>query len=99
MNINKKVATLYEDTLKKLGERKFFERVVGDCILERASVDFPEINMLDRSEGFFTLARRTGNQNYFIIGKILRRAAHRLYRDGKKRDSSYPVNKRFLAII
>lgn len=99
MNINKKLATAYEENLKKLGEYKFYNHVIGDCVLERASSDFPEIGMLDRAEGFFCLARKTGNNNYFIIGKTLRRAAHRLYRESQKRNSNYPINKRFLAIV
>lgn len=99
MNRNEKIIEFYEKSFKSLGAIKFYNKILGDGVLERNNCDYPEIELLNRAEDFFSLARRTGNDNYFCIGKILRKAAHRLYRDGQRRNSEYPVNTRFLRII
>jgi len=88
-----------ESKLKELGEEKFYKKLLGDGVLKRSELPYPEIDMLNRAEDFFKASRNTGNKNYFIIGKLLRKAAHRLYRDGQRKIEDYPINKRFLMVV
>ena len=99
MRVTKRIRDDYEALLKDVGEAKFFSHVVVTGVLSRSHFEFPENMMLDQSEAFFILFRTTGNQNYFIIGRLLRRAAHKIYRDSRKRSFEYPINKRFLDIV
>lgn len=96
MRVTKRIRDEYESLLRDAGEAKFFSHVFMSGISARRHFDHPENMMLDQSEAFFSLFRTTGNQNYFTIGKLLRRAAHKLYRDSKRKVPNYPLNKRFL---
>jgi len=96
MRVTKRIREEYETLLKDVGEVKFFSHVFGTGVLARRHFEHPENMMLDQSEAFFALFRTTGNNHYFTIGRILRRAAHKLYRDSKSKNPEYPVNKRFL---
>ena len=99
MRVTKRIRDDYEVLLKDAGEARFFNHAFLTGISARKHFEYPENMMLDQSEAFFALFRTSGNQNYFMIGKILRRAAHKIYRDGKKKSLDYPVNKRFLDSI
>ena len=99
MKVTKRVREEYETYLKDVGEDRFFIHLFENGISARKHYEYPEVTMLEQSEAFFSLFRTTGDSNYFVIGKILRRCAHRLYRDGKRRNPKYPVNKRFLDLI
>lgn len=96
MRVTKRIRDEYETLLKDAGEAKFFSHVFKSGVSARRHFDHPENMMLDQAEAFFALFRTTGNRNYFTIGKLLRRAAHKLYRDSKKNVQNYPSNKRFL---
>lgn len=99
MRVTKRIRDEYETLLKDAGEAKFFSHVFREGVSARRHFDHPENMMLDQAEAFFALFRTTGNQNYFTIGRLLRRAAHKLYRDSKKKVPNYPVNKKFLDIV
>jgi hypothetical protein len=99
MRVTIRIRDEYEKLLKDVGEIKFFKHILGTGNIARRHFDYPEIMMLDQSEAFFALFRTTGNNNYFTIGRLLRRAAHKLYRDSKKKVPNYPVNKKFLDIV
>lgn len=96
MRVTKRIREEYESLLHNSGEDKFYRHVFGTGILARRHFDRPENMMLDQSEAFFALFRNTGNNNYFIIGKILRRVAHRLYRDIRRSIPEYPADNRFI---
>jgi hypothetical protein len=96
MRVTKRIRDEYETLLRDVGEARFFNHVLKNGVLARRHFEYPENMMLDQSEAFFALFRTSGNQNYFTIGRILRRAAHRLYRDSRKRNPEYPENARFL---
>jgi len=85
------------------GKDMLFKRAIGNGILISSQVAYPEIILLDHSEEFFSLFRKTGDNKYFEIGKILRRAAHKIYREFsriyKNNDLNYPINGKFLNII
>jgi hypothetical protein len=99
MRVTKRIREEYETLLKDVGEARFYSHVFGTGVLALRHFEHPENMMLDQSEAFFVLFRTTGNRNYFTIGRILRRAAHRLYRDGKRKNPEYPTNARFLASV
>lgn len=84
MRLAEKLKTEYENLLISKGEEYFYRYAVGSGFMDRVNYSNTEILMLDKSEAFFTLFRQTGHENYFTIGKILRRAAHRLYRNRVK---------------
>lgn len=99
MRVTKRIREEYETLLKDVGEEKFFKHILRTGVLARKHLDYPEDMMLDQAEAFFVLFRTTGNSNLFIIGKVLRRAAHRIYRESKKKNKNYKNNKRFLDIV
>lgn len=99
MRITGRIRQDYETLLKNVGEVKFYRQVLGSGVIAAHETDHPEIMMLDQAEDFFSLYRQTGNDNYFTIGKILRRASHRLYREFHRKVDDFPRNARFLNIV
>jgi hypothetical protein len=99
MRVSVRIREEYETLLKDVGERRFYSHVIGTGVLARRHFEYPENMILDQSDAFFALYRSTGNRNFFNIGRILRRAAHKLYLQGCKKDPNYPVNARFLRIV
>ena len=97
--VTNRVRDEYEQILLKQGEEKVYRHALGSGAINVENHQFPEIVILNQAEAFFSLYRQTGNQNYFIIGKALRRAAHKLYRQLIKSYEDYPVNMRFLNVI
>ncbi|NJO18373.1 MAG: hypothetical protein HC877_22365 [Thioploca sp.] len=99
MRINKRIRVEYETLLKQVGEEKFCSHIVDSGLIAKKEYENPEIIMLDQSEAFFALFRTTGNDIYFTIAKLLRKAAHKLYRILRKKDKNHPKNKRFIQIV
>jgi len=99
MRVTKRIRDEYETLLKDVGNSGFYSHILGTAVLARKHYEYPENTMLDQSESFFSFFRSTGNDNYFSIGIILRRVAHKLYRDSRRKNPEYPKNKRFLDII
>jgi hypothetical protein len=97
--ITKETQEEYEARLKKAGEDGLYRYVIGQAILHSGDVLHPDILILDTADAFFAAYRRTGNDNLFTIGRILRRAAHRLYRELHKMRDNYPENGRFLRLV
>jgi len=99
MRVAKKLKVNYEKLLVQKGEEHFYKCAVGSGFMDRLNCKHSEILVLDRAEAFFTLFRQTGNDNYFTIGKILRKAAHRLYRDRFRSSQEPETNSRFLHLV
>lgn len=99
LRITKKTREEYQAILNSCGELKLYRYIIGNGIVNKALYDHPEVIILDQADGFFALYRSSGQQDYFTIGKILRRAAHKLYREFCKIDDEYPKNRRFLSIV
>lgn len=99
MLIPQNIQKEYEKLFLKIGEMRFFNYIFTNGLSSKKYSEHPENIILDQSECFFSLFRSTGNENFFIIGKILRRVAHKLYRHYKKLYSIYPTNAKFLQII
>ena len=99
MRITKSVKEQYEALLDKEGEYKFYRHVLGQGFISRHRFDDPDLMMLDQSDAFFCLFRRTGNEKHFVIAKLLRRAAHKLYREFRRINDERPKNSRFLQLV
>lgn len=82
------------------GEEGLYKRIVGSGLLSSAQIPDPEVRILDDSEGFFILFRRSGEEKFFVIGKVLRRAAHVIYRELMRQNKDRKPNfQRFLNAI
>lgn len=89
----------YQDMLFVHGEIGLYRRAVGSGIMRYASnIKKPEVELLDLSEAFFIANRRGEDQALFTIGKVLRRAAHTLYRKLLKENNG-EINIRFLNVV
>lgn len=99
MRITKRVREEYETLLDKEGEFRFYRHVLGVGLVSRHQFDDPDLMMLDQSDAFFSLFRRTGNEKHFTIAKALRRAAHKLYREFRRISNERPKNSRFLQLV
>lgn len=95
--VTKRIKDQYENVLDSEGEDQFYRFVLGHATLNIRNR--AEVVILDQSDSFFSLSRSTGNIKYFTIGKILRRAAHKLYREARRRTPDYPINNKFLNIV
>lgn len=99
MRLADKLKQEYENLLVSKGEDYFYKYAVGSGFMDRSDFERSEVLILDRAEAFFILFRQTGNDNYFTIGRILRKAAHRLYRNRIKSMEEPEVNARFLYLV
>ncbi len=99
IKLTKQAQEEYEARLKKSGEDGLYRYVIGQAILRSGDVIHPEILILDHADAFFAAFRRTGNENLFTIGRVLRRAAHRLYCELHRLHDNYPNNGRFLRLV
>ncbi len=84
----------YELKLLAKGDDGFYKYILGSAFNSRVDHEHPDVTLLSVSESFFSLFRQTGNDNYFTIGRIMRRAAHRLHRT-----LGHPTDDRFLHIV
>jgi hypothetical protein len=90
----------YLTMLQKYGEEGLFRRTVGAGFLRLTQIEHPDLEVLDFSDAFFALYRRTGEDMYFTIGKILRRAAHTIYRELLRQNKTKKPNfQRFLNAV
>jgi hypothetical protein len=98
MHVVPRLQEEYETFLIRYGEDKLYEFLLKSGSLAKAHFEHPELMMIDQSLGFFSLFRKTGNQNYFTIGRVLRRVSHKIYRENKKAGLT-PVNNKFLNLV
>ena len=93
------IVSLYEATFS-MNADKLRRYILADGIARKSAGQLtPDIMYLDWSEGFFSLYRTTGNGNYFEIGKLVRKCAHRLHRAFIGMDEAHPLSTRFLREI
>lgn len=107
METSMAVKKLSENQVKKFlevllerGENGLYRKVIGMGIIRYANktTKFPEVELLDLSDAFFTAFRRGEDEILFTIGKVLRRAAHTLYRRLQKKETR-ELNPRFLNVV
>lgn len=71
----------YLQMFNEHGATGLYHRAISTGIMRYAeNIKNPEVELLDLAEAFFIANRRGENETLFAIGKILRRAAHTLYR-------------------
>jgi hypothetical protein len=99
MLIKESIIKNYLTILLSKGEDGFYKYLVGIAILQSVTNKNYEDHLLDLSDGFFSLYRKDDKEEYFVIGKILRRAAHTTYRQLLKLNSKKKINKRFLQAV
>lgn len=99
MGLRAEVAQNYLQLLKNKGEVGLYRHVVGTGVMRSVKERNPEIEILNLSESFFSLFRSTGNDDYFKIGRILRRAANKLYRQFLRINKDKEVNLKFLNVV
>lgn len=97
--LNQEKIQTFEDLLKNKGNEGFYTYLVGSGIIMAAKVKNPDLEYLNLADRFFSLHRKTGNQVYFTIAIILRKAAHALYRHFLKVNKEKEVNVRFLNLV
>lgn len=96
--ISKKEKDLYVKLLNQFGEQGLYEKAVGKAMCQAAiNVDY-DVYVLNLSDSFLALSRRTGNKDYAVISRVLRRTAHAVYRQLIKRNLK-KINTRFLNLI
>jgi hypothetical protein len=96
--VSKDIIDSYVKNFKKKGEFLFFEYIFKLGISNIQKIPNIDTEFLDIAEYFFSLYRTTGNNNYFLIGRCFRRAAHRLNRFLIKNHKK-EKNLRFLRLI
>ncbi len=98
-SISKKRREEYVKLLHSSGEERLFAAAVGIGMKESARYSNSEVQILDESDAMLYLYRRTGKEEYFIISKLLRKAAHVVYRQLLAQNSDKkPNRKRFLTV-
>lgn len=99
MKLAEEAIEIYEKLLESKGEEGFYRSIIGAGMIRATKIPQPEMEILEMSEAFFALNRRTGEERYFTIGKILRRAAHKIYRELRRMDSTRQINNKFLRMV
>ena len=89
----------YVKLLHLSGEDKMYQTVIGIGMKASANCSNPEDSILDESDAMLFLYRRTGEEEYLTISKLLRKAAHVVYRQLVIQNSDKrPNHKRFLTV-
>lgn len=105
LKVNESNGGEFLDKLDKLGEQGFFDFIIDGWKTlinnDENEQDGSELDlqMLEFSDSFFSLFRRTGERKYFTIGKIFRRVAHIIYRHNLKKFDKKPNFGKFLNLI
>jgi hypothetical protein len=106
MTMKKEIIDRYLSLLKIHGENGLYALLIYSGavynikkIHGNISENLSEVDLLNLSDNFFILFRKNGDNNYFLLGKVFRRAAHVLYRYLLKKDKSKNINPKFLNLI
>jgi len=98
--ISKKRREEYIELLQSSGEDRMYKAVIGFGMKSSVNCSNPEDNILDESDAMLFLYRQTGREEYLTISKLLRKAAHVVYRQLMAQNSNKkPNRKRFLIAI
>jgi len=88
------------ELLAKKGEEGLYNYLRKTAFAKVGEQPGLEIEFINTSDDFFSLYRSTGEEEYFLLGKILRRVGHATYRYALKLNSNKKVNKKkFLNLI
>ncbi len=98
-NITPKSAQGYIELLKNKGNENFYRHIIAEGIKRTLHSNNVDVEVLELSKQFFALNRRIPTDDYFMIGKILRRAAHTLYRNFNRVDKKRQINSEFIQLV
>lgn len=102
-----------DDTIKKqfvskyleIGEEKLYSFLISHSVKKLSQIDngtykgiYPDLELLDYCDRFIILYRREGEEAYLDIARILRKAAHKIYRIMLKKNMT-PKNGKFLNLV
>lgn len=89
------------DLFHIMGREGFIEKIVNLGLSKALFENYkcPELDILDNSEGFMALYRRTGEEEYLLLSNALRKAAHIVYRKLLKRVKDKRPNYKFLTLV
>jgi hypothetical protein len=90
---------IYCGILNEFGADEIYRRTVGVSVLAIEKNDKIDLELLDRSDGFLNLFRQTADEDFFLISKALRRAAHKVYRQLIKKNKNKKIDNSFLNVI
>lgn len=94
------VIKYYINLLKTKGKEEVYKNAVNIGLKALGSeLNNPDLELLNTSESFLLLYRRTGRNEYLILSNILRRSANCLYRQILRLNPDKPKNSRFLNIV
>ena len=96
--ISKRDKELYLSLLQTLGEVGLYQKAVGMGMTKAATNLACDKEILDAAESFLLLYRRTGNDDFATISKVLRRTAHSIMRELVKQTGKTP-DSRFLILV
>lgn len=84
--VNAQKSDNYLDQFNAIGEEKFYRSLLSEAINKLIKIKegnykgaTPEVEMLNSSEKFLQLARKSGEPGYLALARIFRRAAHKIY--------------------
>ena len=98
--ITKKIKAEYCKMLHLHGEEGFYQKSVGVGLIKSTEIKNIDTEILNLSEGFLSLYRRTADVDCLMISKVLRRVAHVMYRHLLKTNKTKKTdNKRFLTLV
>ncbi len=98
-NLNEVSKTLL-DLLSSVGEDGLYQYLCKAADKIMSVEDYPEAEVIELSDKFFSLYRSTGEENFFALGKVLRKAAHKIYRKSLKQNPDKKINtKKFLNLV
>jgi hypothetical protein len=87
------------------GEEKFYRSIIFIALQKLVLMDkgayrgiLPHLEYLDYYDRFIILYRREGDEVYLSIAKMLRKAAHKIYRIMLKKKMTVP-NTKFLTLV
>lgn len=87
------------------GEQKFYRSIIFLALKKLVLIEKgiykgtpPNLEYLDYSDRFIILYRREGDEVYLSIAKMLRKAAHKIYRIMLKKKMTAP-NTKFLNLV
>lgn len=96
MKLQNELINRYVNLLKSRGINNTYKYLIESDMLFDFDSKYP-LEMLEVSQGFFSLYRTSGNNDYFELGKVLRRAAHTLYRRNLIKNKI--INNKFLNLV
>jgi len=89
----------YLQLLKALGEDGLYKKCIGQALMQSANVKDPDVGLLDCADGFLILYRRTEDDAYIALNRILRRAAHVVNRELMRQNAKKKTDGRFLRAV